>query len=99
MTPSPSVTHNVPRQRFEVTTGDAPTAFLSYIHEGERVVFDHTYVPDELRGRGLAAQLVRAALNEARQQRWTVVPRCSYVDTFIKRNAEFADLVKDQPAP
>lgn len=88
--------HNVKLQRFESQAGDAPLAFLSYTHEGEHVILDHTFVPDELRGHGMAATLVRAALDEARQRRWKIVPRCSYVAGFIERNPEFADLVERQ---
>jgi predicted GNAT family acetyltransferase len=87
------MTHNEINQRFEIRAGDEPVSFLSYIFEGDCVVFDHTFVPVALRGRGLAEKLVRAALKEARQRRWRIVPRCSYVAAFIKRNPEFADLV------
>jgi phosphotransferase system enzyme I (PtsI) len=90
------VMHNVKLQRFESQAGDAPLAFLSYTHEGEHVILDHTFVPDELRRHGMAATLVRAALDEARQRRWKIVPRCSYVAGFIERNPEFADLVERQ---
>ena len=38
----------------------------------KRQILDHTFVPDELRGRGIAAALARKALDEARQRRWTV---------------------------
>ena len=93
------VVHNVSLRRFEDQTGDGPSSFLSYTFEGDCVVFDHTFVPDELRGRGIAANLVRAALNEARQRRWRIVPRCSYVAVFIKRHPEFADLVYRELPP
>jgi len=96
---TPPVTHNVKLRRFESQVGDTPLAFLSYIHEGERVILDHTFVPDELRGRGVAAVLVRAALDEARQQRWKIVPRCSYVAGFIKRHPEFASLLEPDLKP
>ena len=71
-------------------------AFLSYRFDGGEVVFEHTYVPTSFRGKGVAAALVRAALNEAREQRWQIVPRCSYVAAFIERNPEFATLVAGQ---
>jgi phosphotransferase system enzyme I (PtsI) len=87
------VMHNVKLQRFESQAGDAPLAFVSYTHEGEHVILDHTFVPEELQGHGMAATLVRAALHEARQRHWRIVPRCPYVATFIKRNPDFADLV------
>ena len=93
------VVHNVSLRRFEAQTGDGPSSFLSYTFEDNYVVFDHTFVPDELRGRGIAAKLARAALEEARQRRWKVVPRCSYVAAFIKRNPEFADLVDRESRP
>lgn len=72
---------------------DGEVAILSYTREGGLVVFDHTYVPVAFRGKGVAAALVRAALNEARKQHWKIVPQCSYVAAFIERHAEFASLV------
>ena len=89
------VTHNTALQRFEAHA-DGLLAFLSYTHEGTGVVMDHTYVPDEFRGRGVGATLVRAALDEARQRNWTIVPRCSFVAAFIERHPEYADLVDHQ---
>lgn len=87
------VVHNARLRRFEDQTGDGSSSFLSYTSYGDCVVFEHTFVPDELRGRGIAAKLARAALEEARQRRWKVVARCSYVAAFIKRHPEFAELV------
>jgi len=87
-----SVFHNTAEQRFEVVR-DNEVAFVSYSSEAGRVVFEHTYVPERFRGKGIAATLVRAALNEARKQHWRIVPQCSYVAAFIQRNPEFADLV------
>lgn len=90
--PPPLVQHNPAAQRFELRVEDR-LALLEYAVEGGRVSLNHTFVPDELRGRGLAALLVRAALEEARRQRWTVIARCSYVAGFIQRHAEYADLL------
>lgn len=88
----PSVHHDPARRCFEVKIGER-TAFLTYVEEGPDVVFDHTYVPDEFRGQGVAAALVQAGLEEARRRHWRIVPRCSYVAAFIARHPEFADLV------
>ena len=86
------VQHNPERWRFEAQI-DGRSAYLSYSIQGSRVFFDHTFVPDQFRGRGVAATLVRAALEEARRQQWKVVPTCSYVATFIDRHPEYAGLV------
>ena len=90
------VAHNVSLRRFELHAGDGGLAFLSYTGDGDQVIFEHTFVPNELRGKGIAANLVRAALAEARQQRWKIVPHCSYVAGFIKRNPQFADSVAQE---
>lgn len=92
----PPIIHNVKLQRFETRVNDAALAFLSYVPEGGRVILDHTFVPDGLRGRGIAAALTRAALNEARQRHWKIIPRCSYVAAFIARNPAYADLIQQE---
>ncbi len=86
------VTHNENLRRFEAQIG-GQLAFLSYIRNGGHAIFDHSFVPNELRGRGMASALARAALDEARLQHWKVVPLCSFVADFIERNPEFSDLV------
>lgn len=88
------IIHNIELQRFEARNADTAPAYLSYVHEGTAVVFDHTFVPSELRGRGIAAMLVQTALDEARKQSWKVVPRCSYVAVYMDRHSEYADLIE-----
>lgn len=56
--------------------------------------FDHTEVPPALRGQGVAGKLAQAAFDHARQNSWRVVPACSYIEVFIKRHPEYADLVE-----
>jgi len=94
-----AVTHDLGGRQFEVRTDAGPPAFLSYTFAGDRVIFEHTFVPDERRGQGLAAQLVRAALTEARRVGWKVVPACSYVASFVKRHPEFADVIAPANRP
>ena len=86
--------HNIPSRRFEQRL-DGGMAYASYRHDDNRIIFDHTYVPEALRGKGLAAKVVRAALDEARRQHWKIVPLCGYVAAFIQRNPVYADLVAE----
>jgi uncharacterized protein len=92
-TPSVSVRHNPQQSRFEIEV-DGRLAVADYVVSGDALVFTHTWVPPELRGRDLAARLVRAGLEFARANNRRVVPQCSYVARFIERNREFADLVE-----
>ena len=85
---APDVQHNEAECCFEICIGEA-MARLDYELDAGRVVMTHTFVPAELRGRGLAEQLVRVALAWVRTRGGRVVPACSYVATFIERHAEF----------
>ena len=79
-------------RRYELSL-DGATAFLEYEEAGGGVVaFTHTFVPETLRSRNIAAELTRFALDDARARGKQVVPRCSYTDTFMRRHREYADL-------
>jgi len=51
-----------------------------------------TFVPEELRGRGIAQIVVKAALDYARQNGFKVKPTCSFVDKYMQKNKQYADL-------
>lgn len=86
------VRHNPQRQRYEAEV-DGAVAVADYVIEGDRQVFTHTFVPAELRRRGIAEALVRTALADVRAAGRKVVPVCSYVARFIDRHAEFKPLL------
>ncbi len=86
------VQHNTAAHRFEAEV-DGLLSTTDYELRGEQMIFTHTFVPPQLRGRGLAEKLVRAGLEHARAERLRVVPACSYVEVFIERHAEFKPLL------
>lgn len=90
--PIPTVQHLPSEQRYEFRQ-DETRAHLTYQREGDRIIYDHTFVPGEFRGQGVAAKLVEAALAEARKEKLSVVPLCSYVETYIARHPEHQDLL------
>lgn len=93
---NPSIIHNSLANRFEYCTDDA-VAFCEYKVVGNVWYFNHTLVPDSMRGQGVAARLVETALNYVDKQNGRVVPKCSYVADYIKKKPNFAHLVeKDQ---
>lgn len=60
--PAAPVIHQPERQRF-LSTVDGQDSVLEYrLLPDSRVDFHHTYVPEALRGRGIAEALVRAGL-------------------------------------
>ena len=53
---------------------------------------EHTLVPTEIGGRGVAAKLVEALVADARQHGFKIDPQCSYVAAAFKRHPDWADL-------
>jgi len=95
---APSVTHNVDASRFEIAV-DGRVAECAYRRQGDLLVLHHTEVPPALRGQGLAARLVQAALAFAREQQLRVRPGCSYVATYMRRHPETQDLLEGPKKP
>ena len=90
--PSLDITHNESAKRFE-TTIDGQTGYISYQNNEDKLVYDHTIVPEQLGGRGVGSALVKHALNYAREHNKKVVPQCSFVASYISKHPEYQDLV------
>ena len=86
------VFHNVTLQRFELRVGDA-LCLIDYRRSPGKLIIYHTEVPQPLERRGLAACMTRAALDFARSQDLQVDPRCPYTAYFMRKHAEYADLL------
>lgn len=66
---------------------------LTWRAKGDGVrVADHTFTPPELRGQGIAGELVRALVADAREQGFKIVPQCPYVADKFDENPEWSDL-------
>lgn len=81
----------------EILHREAERCFALVTAEGEASVhyrpvaagvwdFWHTWVPEALRGRGVAARLVEHALEHCRARGLRVVASCSYVEAWMQRN-------------
>ncbi len=87
------ITHNTSARRFEAMV-DGQLCEASYRLKDGVMHIVHTGVPAALQGRGLAAELVVAALAHAREQGWRVRPVCSYVAAYMRRHPDTQDLLE-----
>ena len=83
--------HDANGGRFSVVV-DGIEAELDYRRAGDVITIDHTGVPSAIGGRGVAADLVRAALDWVRAEGLKVVTACSYSAAFIEKHPEYGDL-------
>jgi hypothetical protein len=86
-----TITHNQAISRFE-TTVEGRLAYIDYLLEGQVITFTHTYVSEELEGRGIAAALAKTALGYAAENELKVIPSCSYIRVYMERHPEYKAL-------
>ena len=85
-----SISHDPGAHRFS-TEVDGSHAELDYTLADRVMTITHTRVPPAIGGRGVAAQLMGAALAAARAAGWTVNPACSYAAAYMAKHAQDAD--------
>jgi len=90
--PPLQIEHNAEQSRFEANV-DGKQGVADYVLRRDVMVLTHTFVPNELRGQGVAAALMRAALDHARAHHLRVDPRCSYAEAYVSRHPEVRDLL------
>lgn len=83
------------RSRFEVRVEGEVAGYAEYRRRPGLIAFIHTVIDPRFEGQGLASQLVRMALAEARSDDLAVLPFCPFVRGYLARHGEYVDLVPD----
>ena len=80
------------KRRYVIRRPEGEAELTLSVLSPARVIADHTYVPDALRGQGLAEELLDALLADARAKGFTIVPLCPFVASQARRHPESAEL-------
>ncbi|MCK8045032.1 N-acetyltransferase [Shewanella sp. 1CM18E] len=78
------VIHLADESRFVINL-DGAQAVLAYELYDDSCNFNNTYVPPELRGKGLAEKLVRHGLQWAKAADYKIEASCWYVEKFLTK--------------
>jgi hypothetical protein len=84
---------NTEKRRVETWVDDQRAGFVEYHDYQKTRAFLHTEVDPAFEGRGVASELIRHVLDEARSSGRHVLPYCPFVRSFIERHPEYLDLV------
>ena len=70
-------------------------AEMSFVWTGDGdFIVDHTEVSEELNGKGIGKQLVRRAVEMARERKSKLIPLCPFTKAMIDRTKEFQDVLR-----
>jgi predicted GNAT family acetyltransferase len=87
------VQHDEQRKKYYAVV-DGHESVCEYGEAGDRTLnFWHTFVPPALRGRGIADELVRQALEDVLARGYKVIPSCWFVRVYIDRHPRYQPLV------
>jgi len=88
---SNAVRDNPGRNRFELEL-EGGLAFVTYSREAGVRTLLHAEVPPALEGRGHGSELVKGTLDLIRAGGEKVIPRCPFIDAYMRRHKAYDDL-------
>ena len=80
------ISHQPELSRFLVRIDDEESVLEYRMLSARAVDFTRTFVPEALRGQGIAEKLVRTGLAWARDQGFQMQASCWYVRRFLRRS-------------
>jgi predicted GNAT family acetyltransferase len=90
-----TVRDNAAEERYEIAADGEVAGFVQYGLRPRLIAFVHTEIDQRMEGKGLGGVLVQGALDDARERGLAVLPFCPFVNGYIKRHAEYQDLVPE----
>ena len=90
--PEITVRENADRSRYEAFVDGDLAGYAAYRADSSKRVFTHTSVDPDYEGHGVGSTLARAALDDVRARRISIVVRCPFIAEYIQRHPEYADL-------
>jgi len=94
-TDAPVVSDNPAASRYELHVGSELAGFVDYrLSDHDKVInLVHTEVEPAFKHLHLGTSLARFSLDDARRRGLAVLPYCPYINSWIRKHPEYADLV------
>ncbi|GAA4005147.1 GNAT family N-acetyltransferase [Hymenobacter fastidiosus] len=93
---NPTITHNQDEQTFYASQQGYESE-LTYSRPADDVIdFTHTFVDEQLRGKGVGELLARTGLAFAREHNLRVRTSCSFMRGFVEQHHEYQDLLENR---
>ena len=86
------VIHDFNGHEFYIELNNDKSLLQYHLIDNSVLDFYRTFVPDSLRGQGLAQKLVVAGLDFAQQNNYKVKASCWFVEKYLNSHSEYANL-------
>jgi predicted GNAT family acetyltransferase len=87
------VVDNSSERRYEALLDGQVVGVIDYSLDGNVITLQHTIVPNQYEGQGIASSLASFALSDSRDRGRHVVPQCPFVASYITRHPETLDVI------
>ncbi|OJW52737.1 MAG: hypothetical protein BGO67_09595 [Alphaproteobacteria bacterium 41-28] len=81
------------KQFVAVLEGKEATLKYSILPDGKTLDYYSTFVPPKSRGQHIGQDIVKFALDFAKENDYKIIPSCSFVKAFIDKHSEYSKLV------
>ena len=89
------VRRNDDEGQYEIWVDGESVGFTQFrVRDDGVLVFPHTVIDEDQRGKGLGGQLIGAALDDVRSRGERIVAECEAARGFVDEHQEYADLVE-----
>lgn len=88
---------DIQKNKNQFYLGEDPVNFLAeitFVPTGEdKLIIDHTYVSETLKGQGVGKQLVEKVVEYARQENIKIIPLCPFAKSIMTGSDEYQDVL------
>lgn len=93
LTETMGLVKNDKERRFEMKL-NGKSAYIEFFQiDNSKIYLTHTKVPEDYRGQGYGKQLVKKALDLISELNMSIVPHCSFISNYIKKNPKYRKLL------
>lgn len=81
--------------KYSALIDDREIGFMTYSRAGDQlIIIDHTDVNEEYKGKGVGLKLVTAAVENAREDGFNIIPLCPFAKSVFDKDAGLRDVLK-----
>jgi predicted GNAT family acetyltransferase len=80
--------------RFYIDKGEKNLAEITYVWANEdKLIIDHTFVDEELKGQNVGYTLVVRVVEMAREKKVSIIPLCPFAKAVMEKKPELQDVL------